>query len=739
MRLFIAEKPSLATAIFNGLGGNVATEKKNGYYQHGDDIVTWCFGHMLELFDPQDYNPDFKKWVLADLPFKCTYPPKLKVKKDAKKQFSIIEGLVAKAASIVHAGDPDEEGCLLIDEIITYTKFNGNVKRLLISDLNDKPVKQALANLRPNEEFRGDTNSALARSIADQMFGYNLTRAFTLKAREKGYQSMLSVGRVQSAVLGLINQRTLANSNHSESFYYEPTADFDVSGAGVVKTKFIPNEEMDVDDKKRIIDENVAQGVIGACEGKAGKIEVNESDVKSTAAPLPFDLATLQIQCSQKWGFSADKTLSTIQSLYETHKLLTYPRSDCRYLSGEHFAGASEILEAITSISPALSNKTTGARLSLKHKAFNANKITAHHAIIPTSKQSPSKALSDDESNVYELVATSFIALFYPPSLRDTNKLRISCGGHDWVATQSVTTDKGWEALFSGEDASESKIDVDISHVTEADTAHCRSVIVTAKKTKPAKYFVESSLLAAMTKSAKWIKDTELRAKLELKDKDNSAEQGSIGTPATRAGILKKLAGQPVIEIVKMKGYKEKVWKTTQAGQEFCALLPPEIVVPDVSARWAGEQALIKKGELPILGFLGAIDKYLRERVDAVKENGVNITVTHEHHCPKCQNGMVQRTQKTTKKKFWACLSYPTCKTAFNDLKGKPDLAPKPTAKAGDSKQGVVSDTEKCELCEKPLERIPAKKVGRFWWKCTGCSARYFDDNKTEKPSKRIE
>ncbi|EFQ7567118.1 DNA topoisomerase III, partial [Salmonella enterica subsp. enterica serovar Hadar] len=175
MRLFIAEKPSLAKAIFEGLGGNPATEKKNGCYEHGTDVVTWCFGHMLELYDPQDYDVKYAAWRFDDLPIKTPWPPKYKIRADAQQQTNIIFSLIEKATSIVHAGDPDDEGCLLVDEILDYAKNTKPVQRLLVADLNLAPVQKALANMQPNEKFRGMTNSALARSLCDQGFGYNLT------------------------------------------------------------------------------------------------------------------------------------------------------------------------------------------------------------------------------------------------------------------------------------------------------------------------------------------------------------------------------------------------------------------------------------------------------------------------------------------------------------------------------------------------------------------------------------
>ena len=726
MRVFIAEKPSLAQAIFEGLGGNMANQKKaNGYFESGDDIVTWCYGHMLELFDPEDYDPNLKTWRLEDLPLKAVYPPKLKSKAASAAQLKIIIGLVKKADSIVNAGDPDEEGNLLIDEILTHVNNQKPVERLLVADLNIKAVKKALASMRPNSEFASMTQSALARSIGDQLFGYNLTRAFTLKAKEKGYGNVLNVGRVQTAVLGLINTRTLANLNHSESFYYVLSGAFCFS-KGSINAKYLPGDDDNTDEKNRLTSELDAVMIQDQCLNQAASITDITTKAENKLAPLPFNLSTLQQTCAKQHGYSADETLKLVQSLYETHKLLTYPRSDCRYLSDEHYAGASEVLAAIVGTTPGLSSVIDGTDSRLKHKAFNGSKITAHHAIIPTEKSGAGITLSAKERTVYELVAKSFIALFYPASMRDKTRLVIDCQGRAFIATQSNMTAQGWEALYRGEieEEHESKQELDLREVSK-DTGTNQSLDIDKKKTTPPKYFVESSLLAAMTKAAKFIEDPKLRAALEAKDKDNASESGSIGTEATRAAILQKLANNPLVTISVEKGYKEKVWKTTEQGQEFCALLPKEIVAPDISALWAQKQQAIRDGESTVEAFVSDLDAYLAQRIDDVKTNGVPITIKNKISCPKCQVGALVK-RKGKHGMFWACNRYPECKTHYPDDKGKPNLE--------DKKQSslTVSDKEFCKQCGKPLIRRPAKKAGVFWWGCSGypkCKIRFFDQN----------
>jgi len=733
MRLYIAEKPSLAQAIIEGLGGKAAqADKQRGFHQHGTDVVTWCYGHMLELYDPEDYDKKYATWSLDDLPIAAVMPPKLKPKKEAQTQLKIISQLMAKADTIVQSCDPDEEGCLLGDEILTYFKNTKPVERLIVADLNLKPMQKALANLRPNAEFALMTQSALARSIGDQLFGYNLTRAFTLKAREKGYESVLSIGRVQTAVLGLINSRTLANQTHTESFYYLLTGKFDL-GNGIVNAKYRPTDAVSVDEKGRIISELDAVLVKNDCTMKEAIIQDVSTAPVSKSAPLPFNLSNLQQTCAKQFGYSAEQTLNIAQKLYETFKLITYPRSDCRYLSDEHYASSNEILAAISATSKSLANNASNADTHLKHSAFNASKITAHHAIIPTEKKGENITLTTEERTVYELVAKQFVALFYPDSVRQNTRVSFACGTYPFLATQSVMTAQGWEALFrkelaeSHDEDEEPASDIDLSTLQANTQCQCQDVVIDQKKTTPPKYFFESSLLAAMTRAAKFIEDPELRKALEAKDKDNSAENGSIGTEATRASILSKIAKNPLVTIVSEKGYKEKIWKTTPQGQEFCALLPKEIIAPDISAQWAQQQDLIRNGQSDVNAFITQLDQYIAGRVNDVITHGVSITVKDKIHCPHCQVGfLIKRKSKTGF--FWGCNRFPVCKQYYDDNKGQPLLE-----KVTKTKPTVThSTTEFCKQCGSALIRRPAKKEGVFWWGCSGfpkCTIRYFDTN----------
>lgn len=719
MRLFIAEKPSLAKAIADGLGGG---SKHTGYIQCGNDKVTHCFGHMLELFDPDDYDEKYKQWNMSDLPIPSVYPPTLKPKADSKSQFDVIVKLIEEADSIVHAGDPDDEGQLLVDEILTHVRNTKPVQRLLIADLNLKPVQKALASLKPNSEFEAMGRSALARSIGDQLFGYNLTRAFTLQGRKQGFDGVLNVGRVQSAVLGLVNARTLANQNHQESYYYDVSGQFALSG-GHLTAKYQTTDNDLCDEKGRIIDPKSADAVKTDCEKQDALITEVQTKEERKAPPLPYNLSTLQQVCAKQFGYSADDTLNYMQSLYETHKLLTYPRTDCRYLSDEHFANRELILGAL---SHDHASELANIDIHRQHKAFNAEKITAHHAIVPTEKSAQGITLNAGERNIYKLVCESFIALFYPDSVRDKTRVTLNAQqGRSFVATQSVIKSAGWEVLFKQSGEEDKPIaGIDLRTLSEGTNTDCDKVTITKKKTQPPKYFVESTLLAAMTRAAKYCSDPELRKTLEAKDKDNAAESGSIGTEATRASILAKLkANTNLISIEKEKGYKEAVWKTTKQGQELCAALPPEVLAPDTSAIWSGKQADIKAGNMTVEAFIADLDTYLEQRIDAIKSGGINIT-SNMIACPTCKKGHLRK-RNGEKGTFWGCNRYPDCKATFPDQDGKPNFNAKP-------KRAPIVSEHACPTCGKGLIRRSTKKGGkiRFFWSCSGfpeCKTTLFD------------
>lgn len=706
-RLFIAEKPSLAKAIFEGLGGSPLIKMNNGCYTIGDDKITSCYGHMLQLFDPHEYDEKYKEWRLEDLPIKSIFPPSLKPKAESEQRLNIILKLLSECDQVVNAGDYDDRGCLIINEILTYANNTKPVKRLLITDLNLKPVQKALNNLKPNEDFQGSSDSALAQSIGDQLFGYNLTRTYTLQGQKQGFSGVLNVGRVTSNLLNLVNLRTIANENHQDSFFYEVIGNFKTN-KGIFSAKYLPTENDVIDEKNRIISIDSATSIKGGCDVFNVSSVVTKQEKK--AAPLPYNLSSLQQTCAKKWGFSATYTLEIIQKLYD-NLYLTYPRSDCRYLSEEHFDNRESIIDALKITLPDFVESINNTDLSIKHKAFNTDKITAHHAICPTEKKEEPN-FTVDEKRIYELVVSSFLALFYPNSIRDKTRLNIVSNSNEFIETQSVLVSKGWEILFTSEKEINTN-DLDISKLKENEVLEVVDININEKKTSPPKYFVESTLLAAMSRAAKYIDDPELRKALEAKDKDNSSESGSIGTEATRAGLLLNLSqNENLVTLVDEKGYKEKIWKTTKQGQDFCKALPKEILAPDTSALWSQRQELIRQGKMSVPEFLALLDEYINTQVNNVIEKGISITPNMEN-CPICKSGFIGQ-RKGEKGVFWGCSNHPECTALYPDNNGKPNLSIKP-------KRKPVISKHKCPMCAHGLIRRSNKVANktRYFWGCS--------------------
>ena len=342
MRLFIAEKPELARAIVDGLGGG---SKKDGYYECGTDKVTYCFGHMLSLKDPEDYDSKYAKWSLEHLPL-VFIPWELKKTKSGSKQLNIIIKLLKESSSCVNAGDPDPEGQLLVDEILNYVSYSKPVYRLLVNDNNTNVVRKSLDNLQPNSKFKGLSEATLARMVCDQLYGYNMTRLYTLKAAEQGFQGVLSLGRVQTPVLGLVVRRDLEHESHQKSFYYDIDTTFEFKTLSF-NSKYVVAEDCPIDDKKRIIDESFARSICDRVKGKKATIINVSTSNKSTPPPLPFNLLKLQAEASRKFGYKPEHVKDITQTLREKYKLITYNRSDCQYLNDEHHEEAGDVLEAI--------------------------------------------------------------------------------------------------------------------------------------------------------------------------------------------------------------------------------------------------------------------------------------------------------------------------------------------------------------------------------------------------------
>ncbi|HDD9007791.1 TPA: DNA topoisomerase 3 [Escherichia coli] len=602
MKLFIAEKPAVANDIVKALGGNFT--RHDGWFESDNVIVTNCFGHIIESQPPENYNPEYKVWKVETLPLRL-YPVKYQPVESAAKQVKTILELIRRGdvTEIVHAGDPDDEGQLLVDEVLEYAGNTKPVKRVLINDNTLPAVKKALANLKDNRDFKGLYLKALARSVADAIYGFSMTRAYTIPAKARGYQGVLSVGRVQTPVLGLIVNRTRANQNHKSSFYYTMTGVFQ-RGADVIRANWKPGEFAPLTDRK-LLDKTWANGTATSLAGKPATIEAAATDDKKTAAPLPFNLVRLQQYMNKKFKMTAQKTLDITQQLREKYKAITYNRSDCSYLSDEQFSEAPQIIDALKSVF----DQPMDIDATRKSKAFNSAKVTAHTAIIPTVSVPDVNALSTDERNIYLAIAQHYLVQFMPEKAYQEVSVAIQCGDESFYARARKTTDSGFEAFLGVENAGDDETEVEnddsafdlLCKIRTGETVTTKEVVVNEKKTTPPPLFTEATLLAALVRVADFVTDPTIKKLLKDKDKDKKDEHGGIGTPATRAAILETLKRRNYITLEKGKLIP------TDTGYALIDALPDIAVNPDMTALWAEKQTAIENGDLAVEEFINEL------------------------------------------------------------------------------------------------------------------------------------
>ncbi|EPZ8799279.1 DNA topoisomerase 3 [Campylobacter coli] len=722
MRLFIAEKPELGRAIAEGLDGNYKSGE--GYIQKGDNIVTWAFGHILELAKPEEYDEKYKLWKFEDLPLpikEFKYLPK----KESKKQLKIICDLIHsdKITSIVNCGDADDEGQILVDEIVQYSKTSKPVFRVLINDLTPKAVKEEIAKIKPNANFKGMSERGFARSQADWIVGINLTRAYTIMARKNGYEGVLSVGRVQTPILALIVNRDKEFENFKSIDYFSLLGDFNINN-NTIKAR------LKTEDK--ILDENLAKEIKKSCENQNAKINLKIEN-KKEYPPLPYNLLVLQAECAKLFGFSPDKTLEITQNLREKHKAITYNRSDCQYLPETMFEQAPNILNIIKenlNSNDEIQALIASSDLTIKSKAFNDANISAHYGIIPTQNKISSQ-LTQDELVVYNLIAKRFIIQFFHPREYQTNTINLEVNQRIFTATQNKTTKSGFRSLWQNVDSEEeqenNENDInDLSILKNGDIAKCSLIQIEKKQTKPRPYYTMTTLLKDLNSVAKYVSDERIKKLLMEKDKDKKGESGGIGTPATRSNHIKTLIEREYIEVSKDK---KQIIKSTKKGRDLIKLSPKSLITPDMTALWFEQQKMIEISELRREQFLEEITKEVISEIQRIDKNQEFKILDNENkpkiQCPQCNKGFLTK-RKGKYGNFWGCSEYMEgCKAIYPDNKGTPNF---------ETKQASNDTTHKCPQCNKGfLQRIKSKNGNSWWWGCSefkqGCKAMYYDDN----------
>lgn len=671
MRLYIAEKPSMGAEIAKCLTGPI--QRKDGYLITKDGVVTWAFGHILRQAEPDEYNVAYKKWNAADLPI---IPTKWKmiIDESCKKQFGIIKNLIDKADEIVHAGDPDREGQLLIDEVLDYVHCQKPVKRILLNALDEESIKKANANLRDNKDFLNLKKSALARARADWLIGMNLSRAYTLAARRVGKKEVLAIGRVKTPTLALVVRRERELQNFKPVDYFIIKAIFAHQNGEFITTWKPQDTQKGLDSENRLLDENIAKDLIAkfASKTEQGKIIAYQKAQKKEAQRLPFSLSTLQVLAGKRFGYEPQLVLDTAQKLYEK-KLTTYPRSDCEYLPQSQFNDAKVIVHNLLTYQDGqLSTWAKKADISIKSRAWNDKKITAHHAIIPTKIKANLNALSEVERNVYFLIAQAYIAQFYPVHIYDQTKITVMYMNENFTASGRTVKQLGWKELYL-QNANKNKLNYEEINEKEEENSSLplmkKNDVVDyidgkyeKKSTKPPTRFTSATLLAGMKEIHKYVKDVEVKKKLK--------DIYGIGTEATRASIIEDLIKRGFLQT---EG-KKKYLIPTQTAYMLIDVLPDEMTYPDSTAIWEDYLHSLSEGE-------GTVEEFLQMQANFTKDlclkaNATVLVGQNEYKCPRCKRGiLVKRNGKNGT--FWGCSNFPTCRMTCNDVDGKPDLRTK--------------------------------------------------------------
>ena len=641
MILVIAEKPVLGKAIADALPGTAAM--KNGCIYKGDYIVTWVFGHMLSLKEPEDYDIGYKSWNINSLPifFKDW---QVKIGKDGnlnKGQISKLQrvnqigNLLKQADEVIHAGDPDDEGQLLIDELLRWFNYKGIDKRLDTANTTLVAMKKALSHMTDNKPHEPYGWSAYARSVADLMVGINMSRLFSCKN-----QTLLTIGRVQTPTLGLVVNRDLAIEGHHKQKYYTIACDINFNN-DTVQADFIPSKTDSNLVDEHILSKEYAEQICNRLKGQTLKNINITKKIVYEAPPLPFNLVKLQTYCSGKFGYSPQQVLDITQSLRENHKAITYNRSDCQYLSEEHYKEAPVTMKAVIMN---IRYKPKSLDMNLKSKCFDSSKISAHFAIIPTNQKVNLDKLSEAEKNVYLAICKYYIAQFMPKAKKEQTNLSIELGNGEAIkAVSTVIIEQGYRSIFNEAEKDKasnlSKIPEGIysGKITDTDIAE--------KETKPPSRYTKASLNEDMTCISKYVKDPKIKQLLLSKDEGKEGERGSIGTSATRSGIIESLV---------KRGFLREDGKkviSTALGRELYRILPDEIKKADMTAEWWSIQEEIQNGTVnynklidsvydTIKHIVTNVDNYpvVNSSIIAIKKKGGAVI----GKCPRCGGDIVE-------------------------------------------------------------------------------------------------
>ena len=573
----LAEKPSVARDIARVLGANTPGK---GCLKGGGYVVTWAVGHLVTQVNPEEIDARWKTWRQDTLPMLPENIP-LKVIAQSRDQFQCVKTILnaPQVDSVICATDAGREGELIFRRIYQMAGCRKPFRRLWISSMTEEAIAEGFANLRDGADYDGLYASALCRSDADWLVGMNGSRAFTLR-----YDSLLSVGRVQTPTLSILVKRALEIRNFVPENYWEVQADF-----GGYRSTWI-----DKDGKTRIPDEKTAKEIVSAVTGREGEVLEVSTERKRVPPPLLYDLTTLQREANARYGFTAQKTLNLAQALYEKHTLLTYPRTDSRYLSHDMRPKVQGILKGMPEPLRALVLSPDKA-VDPGKRVYDDAKLTDHHAIIPTGRRPGT--LTADEQKLYEMVARQLIAAFYPDMEYDAMSAVTGVGEHKFLSRGRAVIAQGWQAANPPLRSKPKKGEEEqaLPQLQKGQRVPVKSAKAVAKKTTPPSPYTENTLLAAMENAGKFVENEELRRQMK--------ERG-LGTPATRAAIIERLIA---VDYVRRE---KKALIPTDKGIRLIAVAPEQLSSPETTGRWEKGLSDIAAGKMDPNRFMQSIRRY---------------------------------------------------------------------------------------------------------------------------------
>ncbi len=624
MLLIIAEKPSVGRDIAKALG---VGKKGDGYIFNDKYYITWAVGHLVTLFDPEDYDKALKKWDRKSLPI---LPPELKIKpsKQTKQQLDIIKQLVDKeeVEGLICATDSGREGELIFRHIYHYTKCKKPFSRLWISSMTNEAILDGFSRLKPSSEYDNLYYSAKCRQEADWLVGINATRAYTIK-----YNVLLSIGRVQTPTLAIIVERQREINEFVPEIYFELFANFD-GYVGKWTNKSGKSKIKDIDGINKLKEK------LENFDGTVSDISVEK---KTTKPPLLFDLTELQRVCNQKFGLSAQQTLNIAQDLYEKHKLITYPRTDSRYLSKDMKKTVEDTMKKIN-IQPfdKYINKIIGKPLKFTKRIIDDAKVTDHHAIIPTGKISGIQNLNTNDKKVFYTIVKQFISAFFDDYVYNVTKITTLINDEKFLTKGNTIVELGFKELFFDDDKEDEDL---LPKVEVGDNIKVMSLEEKEKQTKPPKPYNEATLLSAMENAGRFVED----------EVTEHLKERGIGTPATRASIIERLIQVKYIE------RKGKTLVPTDKAVKLIQACPDELKSPATTEKWERGLSKISNGEMEPERFMGSIQRYVNFLINDANNNHSGIYFEPEEvkgskkkapkglgTCPKCKSGTVLENTK---------------------------------------------------------------------------------------------